>query len=82
MGYRGEVIAKMRSTTDVVPAIYKPGERFAQLVIVAIPEITITEASELTETDRGDGGFGSTDTADTNVDVAVDNKAEVTDTNA
>lgn len=81
-GFRGEVIAKMRSTTDVVPAIYKPGERFAQLVIVAIPEITITEASELTETDRGDGGFGSTDTADTNADVAVDNKAEVTDTNA
>ena len=60
-GYRGEVMAKMRSTTDVVPAIYKPGERFAQLVIVPIPEVEITEVAELSETDRGEGGFGSTE---------------------
>lgn len=62
-GFRGEVVAKMRSTTDVVPAIYKPGERFAQLVIVPIPEVEITEVAELSETDRGEGGFGSTDTS-------------------
>ena len=61
MGYRGEVIAKMRSTTDVVPAIYKPGERFAQLIIIPIPEVEITEVAELAESDRGEGGFGSTD---------------------
>ena len=60
-GYRGEVMAKMRSTTDVVPAIYKPGERFVQLVIVPIPEVEITEVAELSETDRGEGGFGSTE---------------------
>lgn len=60
-GYRGEIMAKMRSTTDVVPAIYKPGERFAQLVIVPIPEVEITEVAELSETDRGEGGFGSTE---------------------
>ena len=60
MGYRGEVMAKMRSTTDVVPAIYKPGERFAQLVLVPIPEYTITEVAELSETERGEGGYGST----------------------
>lgn len=59
-GYRGEVMAKMRSTTDVVPAIYKPGERFAQLVLVPIPEYEITEVSELSETERSEGGFGST----------------------
>lgn len=59
-GYRGEVMAKMRSTTDVVPAIYKPGEKFAQLVLVPIPEYTITEVAELSETERGEGGFGST----------------------
>ena len=63
MGYRGEIMAKMRSTTDVVPAIYKPGERFAQLVIVPIPEVEITEVTELSETDRGEGGFGSTEDA-------------------
>lgn len=59
-GYRGEVMGKFRTTTDVVPAIYKPGERFAQLVIVPILEYTIEEAAELSESAREDGGFGST----------------------
>ena len=39
--YRGEVMGKFRATTDVVPAIYKPGERFAQLVIVPYLDIQI-----------------------------------------
>lgn len=60
-GYRGEIMAKMRATTDVVPAIYKPGERFAQLVLVQIPDVSISEIAELSESDRGEGGFGSTD---------------------
>lgn len=59
-GYRGEVMFKMRSTTDVVPAIYKPGERFAQLVIVPIAQYEIEEASELDPSDRGESGYGST----------------------
>lgn len=59
--YRGEIMAKFRSTTDVVPAIYKPGERFAQLVIVPYLDVQIEEASELTETERGEGGYGSSD---------------------
>lgn len=61
-GYRGEIMGKMRSTTDVVPAIYKPGERFAQLVIVPIAMYTITESNELSESDRGENGFGSSGT--------------------
>lgn len=60
-GYRGEVMGKMRSTTDVVPAIYKPGERFAQLIIMPIMDITITETAELSESERSEGGFGSSD---------------------
>lgn len=60
-GYRGEIMCKMRSTTDVVPAIYKPGERFAQLVIVPVLDYTIAEAAELSESDRGDNGYGSSD---------------------
>ena len=51
----------MKVTTDVVPAIYKMGERFAQLVIVPIPEIEVVETEELTPSDRNEGGFGSTD---------------------
>lgn len=60
-GYRGELTAKMRSTTDVVPAIYKPGERFAQLVIMPIANFTIIESTELTDTERGEDGYGSSD---------------------
>lgn len=58
-GYRGEIMGKFRSTTDVVPAIYKPGERFAQLVIIPIPDIEIEEVAELEDSDRGEGGYGS-----------------------
>lgn len=59
-GYRGEITAKMRTTTDVVPSLYKEGERFAQLIILPIPDVEFNEVSELSETDRGDGGYGST----------------------
>lgn len=41
--------------------IYKKGDKIGQLVIMPIPEITLVETDELTETDRGEGGFGSTD---------------------
>ena len=59
-GYRGEVVAKMRTTTDVIPAVYKDGERFAQLLILPVPEVQFEESNELSESDRGDNGFGST----------------------
>ena len=41
--------------------IYKEGDKVGQLVIMPIPEITLVETNELTETDRGENGFGSTD---------------------
>lgn len=39
---------------------YKVGERFAQLVILPYPEIELEEAEELSATERGTGGYGST----------------------
>lgn len=59
-GYRGELMVVYKTTTDVVPAVYKEGERFAQLVIVPIPEIEIVEADELSPSDRDINGYGST----------------------
>lgn len=59
-GYRGEIMAVFKTTTDVVPAIYKEGERFCQLVIVPIPDIDVVEVEELSATDRQEDGFGST----------------------
>lgn len=69
--FRGEIVAIMKATTDTVPAIYKVGERFCQLVIVPIPEYTISEVENLTETERGEGGFGSTGTTNEGVNVSA-----------
>jgi len=60
-GYSGEVIAKFRTTTDVVPSVYQVGERFAQLIILPVLDVEFEETDEIKEGDRGEGGFGSTD---------------------
>lgn len=39
---------------------YKVGDRIGQIVIVPAPEISFKEVTELSNTDRGTGGFGST----------------------
>lgn len=39
---------------------YTVGERIGQLIIMPIPEIEFEEAAELSTTDRGTGGYGST----------------------
>lgn len=59
-GYRGEIMAKMRATTDVVPSVYNEGERFAQLLILPVPEVQFEEVEELSESDRSENGYGST----------------------
>jgi dUTP pyrophosphatase len=73
-GYRGEIIAKFKIATrvkegkysvalvDQYPSAntYLPGERVAQLIILPIPEIQLVEALNLSDTDRGQGGYGST----------------------
>lgn len=68
--YRGEITAKFRSTTDVVPSIMKPGERFAQLIILPLPDYQIEESSELSQTTRGEGGYGSTGNINEDISAA------------
>lgn len=58
--YRGEITAKFVSTTDVVPAVYKQGERFAQMIIARSEDVEFIETEELSKTDRGENGYGST----------------------
>lgn len=74
-GYRGELMVVFRNTTDVIPAVYKEGERFAQLVIVPNPQIEVVEAEELSESDRNEGGFGSTG-AEAKEEQPVEQKVE------
>jgi dUTP pyrophosphatase len=39
---------------------YNIGDRVAQMVILPYPKVTFVEKDELSETDRGEGGYGST----------------------
>lgn len=58
-GYRGEIKIRMS-----VPALgtkqYNKGDKIAQLLIMQIPWVDIIEVSEISGSDRGAGGFGST----------------------
>lgn len=38
---------------------YEQGDRFAQMIVIPYPEVEFEEADELTDTDRGAGGYGS-----------------------
>lgn len=60
--YRGEVLLKFKNTTgDSVPAVYPIGAKIAQLVIMPYPTINLVESNELSDTERGTGGYGSSD---------------------
>lgn len=57
--YRGEILVAMHNHSDKAYTV-SPGERVAQLVITPIYTPEIEEVAELSETVRGEGGFGST----------------------
>ena len=73
-GYRGEVTAKFKPTNyfncyedcgRIVEcphygSIYGIGERIAQMIILPYPHIEFEEVEELSQTERADGGYGST----------------------
>ena len=62
-GYRGEIQAtfkKIQGISNNVLDNYKVGDRIFQLMIIPHPTIQFQEVDELTTTERGEGGFGST----------------------
>jgi len=63
-GYRGEIMFKFRKS-DVIKnfqeaRLYHVGERVGQLMIIPYPQIELEEVKELSSTERGEGGYGST----------------------
>ena len=56
--YRGEIIVSYKLTSDV-EKIYEVGDKIAQLIILPYPEVSYTEVENLSETDRGENGHGS-----------------------
>jgi dUTP pyrophosphatase len=59
-GYRGELRVLLLNTDRSEAFSIEPGDRIAQLVVVAIETGAPEEAAELDATARGAGGFGST----------------------
>lgn len=60
--YRGEIMVRL--VADAGGALYvKHGERIAQAMLEKCQQVTFEEVSELSETERGRGGFGSTGVA-------------------
>lgn len=58
-GYRGELQVLMLNTDRDTAYEVKPGDRIAQLMVVAFAAPEWSEVEEFDETTRGDGGFGS-----------------------
>lgn len=62
-GYRGEVMFKYKYLSDDLKTTndcFKIGDRVGQLIILPYPHIELEEVDELSESDRGEKGFGST----------------------
>ena len=59
-GYRGELKVALINLDPIQSYTVNAGDRIAQLVIVATPMVEFDEVSELPESSRGEGGFGST----------------------
>ncbi|MGN0623101.1 MAG: dUTP diphosphatase [Oscillospiraceae bacterium] len=57
--YRGEIIVPLHNHSDKEYTV-SPGERIAQLVITPVFTPEVCEVTELSDTERGEGGFGST----------------------
>lgn len=60
--YRGEV--KVKLTCDLeheeaMPLTVMPGDRVAQACILPVPKVSFSFVDELSSTERGEGGFGS-----------------------
>lgn len=68
-GYRGEVSFKFKPslaldslqyvTDRKLYGVYEVGDRIGQMIIMPYPSVEFEEVEELSETERGDGGYGS-----------------------
>lgn len=55
-GYRGEIKLRFNKSDTC----YEVGEKIGQLIIMPYPTVQIVEVDELSDSERGMGGFGST----------------------
>lgn len=61
-GYRGEVKVLLVNLDPREPAVFRRGDRIAQLVLQRVEQARFHEVLRLPGSDRGEGGYGSTGT--------------------
>ncbi len=66
-GYRGEIKFKFYDSIQMNDKPYVIGDRIGQLIVIPYPQVEFEETQELSETERGSGGFGSTNANITNL---------------
>ena len=59
-GYRGEIMVILINLDPTNAIAIRRGDRIAQLVILAVPQVELAEVAELPHSERGDRGHGST----------------------
>lgn len=61
-GYRGSIMLKFDGTDNYHSSYnaYEVGDRVAQIMVIPHPKVEFIEVEELSNSDRGVGGFGST----------------------
>ena len=58
--YRGEIMLKYKCIESFGKNTYQVGDRVGQIIILPYPSIEFEEVEELSVTERGAGGYGST----------------------
>lgn len=59
-GYRGEIMCTFNKTNGLDSIAYKAGDRICQMIIIPYPDVDYIPVMELTDSERGTNGFGST----------------------
>jgi len=85
-GYRGEIQVTFHKKRGVASKSYDVGDRICQIMIIPFPGVRFMEVDELSDSERGTGGHGSTGvsltTSDERVDVSYAKPDYVTNTTA
>ncbi|WP_063802235.1 dUTP diphosphatase [Burkholderia ubonensis] len=68
--YRGEIMVSLRADGESCSKV-RTGDRIAQAMLEIAPRFEIVEVDELSETARGEGGFGSTGTGAISAETAA-----------
>lgn len=71
-GYSGSIKGRFRLTHPGQMPSYKVGDRILQMIILPYPRIELEEVDKLSDSLRGTGGFGSSDSKFSGIPISAD----------